>query len=382
MILRFKTTFTILTFLVFLSSCNSNIKTKNKLENIKSSIEIKYAKGFEIKLINEEKKLIIKSPYPNANEQFSYTLINKSENIKNTNSSNIIYVPLKRTVVTSTTDIPMLELLGVENTLIGFPHTNYISSKKTRALIENGQVQEIGNKSDINTEVLLALNPEVVVGFSMSRTNKTLNLIERTGIPVILNGAWLEETPLGRAEWIKFFGVLYGKEKEANAIFNEIETNYIAVKNLAATARSKPSILSGAVMSKDIWNLPAGKSFVAQFLIDANTNYLWSDSEGTGSLSISFESALDKGKEADFWIAPGYFTSKEQMLNNNENYKVFRSFQKDQIFTFANKLGETGGAMYFELAPARPDLVLKDIIKITHPELLKDYTPTFFEKLN
>lgn len=382
MILRFKTTFTILTFLVFFSSCNSNIKTKNKLENIKSSIEIKYAKGFEIKLINEEKKLIIKSPYPNATEQFSYTLINKSENIKNTNFSNIIYVPLKKTVVTSTTDIPMLELLGVENTLIGFPHTNYISSKKTRALIENGQVQEIGNKSDINTEVLLALNPEVVVGFSMSRTNKTLNLIERTGIPVILNGAWLEETPLGRAEWIKFFGVLYGKEKEANAIFNEIETNYIAVKNLAATARSKPSILSGAVMSKDIWNLPAGKSFVAQFLIDANTNYLWSDSEGTGSLSISFESALDKGKEADFWIAPGYFTSKEQMLNNNENYKVFRSFQMDQIFTFANKLGETGGAMYFELAPARPDLVLKDIIKITHPELLKDYTPTFFEKLN
>ena len=135
-------------------------------------------------------------------------------------------------------------------------------------------------------------------------------------------------------------------------------------------------------MSKDIWNLPAGESFVAQFLNDANTNYLWKNSKGKGSLSISFESILDKGKSAGIWIAPGYFSSKKQMLEKNANYKEFTAFKNNQVFTFANKVGETGGVLYFELGPTRPDLVLKDIIKITHPELLKEYTPTFFEKMN
>ncbi|GGG99168.1 ABC transporter substrate-binding protein [Polaribacter pacificus] len=379
---RFTTPYFSLICLLFIVACNPKKNTTNDTKKSEEISKIKYAKGFEIKTVDGEKKLIIKSPYPNATEQFVYTIQAKSSEQKPGKSSNTIYVPLEKTVVTSTTHIPMLEMLGVEKSLIGFPHTDYISSEKTRAMIDNGQVQEIGNKADINTEVLLALNPEVVIGFSMSKTNKTLNLIERSGIPVILNGAWLEETPLGRAEWIKFFGLLYDKELEAEQIFNDIEANYLAVKEIAMTASSKPTILSGAVMSKDIWNLPAGKSFVAQFLTDANTNYLWSDTDGTGSLSISFESALDKGKDADFWIAPGYFTTKKQMLTSNEHYKEFTAFQKDQVFTFATKLGATGGTLYFELAPTRPDLVLKDIIKITHPELLKDYVTTFFEKLN
>ena len=216
----------------------------------------------------------------------------------------------------------------------------------------------------------------------MSKTNKSLNLIEKSGIPVILNGDWLEETPLGRAEWIKFFGVLYNKEKEADSIFNVIEKNYNDAKLIASKAKNTPSILSGAIMSKDIWNLPAGESFVSQFLKDANTNYLWKDSKGKGSLSISFESILDKGKNADIWIAPGFFRNKEQMLSRNKNYQTFTAFKNDQLYTFANTVGETGGTIYFELGPTRPDLVLKDIIKITHPELLVDYTPTFFSKMD
>mgnify|MGYP000250575976 FL=1 len=134
-------------------------------------------------------------------------------------------------------------------------------------------------------------------------------------------------------------------------------------------------------MSKDIWNLPAGDSFVAQFLKDANLNYLWKDSEGKGSLSLSFESVFDKGANADFWIAPGYFSSKEQLLNSNELYSQFMAFKTDQIYTPSTKKGKTGGIIYYELAPTRPDLVLKDIIKITNPDLLPNYQLTFFEKM-
>jgi len=362
--------------------CKENSSSKKREHTLKESLKINYAKGFDIQYFNNSKKLIIKSPYLNAKEQFEYILTTNGKSSSMYPKGTLIHTPINRVVVTSTTHIPMLELLGVENTLVGFPHTKYVSSPKTRKLIDANKVKEIGVKASLNTEILLDLKPEVVIGFSMSKTNKSLNLIEKSGIPVVLNGDWLEETPLGRAEWIKFFGVLYNKEKEADSIFKVIEKNYNDAKLIASKATTKPTILSGAIMSKDIWNLPAGESFVAQFLKDANTNYLWKDSKGKGSLSISFESVLDKGKKADIWIAPGFFRNKEQMLSRNKNYQTFTAFKNDKLFTFATKVGETGGTIYFELGPTRPDLVLKDIIKITHPELLKDYTPTFFEKMN
>jgi iron complex transport system substrate-binding protein len=208
-----------------------------------------------------------------------------------------------------------------------------------------------------------------------------LTTVQKAGISVIYNGDWLEETPLGRAEWIKFFGVLYKKEKQADSIFNTIETNYLEAKKIALKATTKPTILSGAIMSKDIWNLPAGESFVAQFLKDANLNYLWKNSKGKGSLSLSFESVFDTGKNADFWIAPGYFSSKEQLLQSNQIYAEFTAFKNDSIYTPSTKKGKTGGVIYYELAPTRPDLVLKDIIKITNPNLLPNYELTFFEKM-
>ena len=275
----------------------------------------------------------------------------------------------------------MVELLNEERAIIGFPFGKYVSSEKTRNLLEAGKITEIGNESSINTEILLDLNPELVVGYGVSSADKTLNTIEKAGIKVVYNGDWLEENPLGRAEWIKFFGVLFDKEKQADSIFNVIEANYIAVKKKALKSIKKGSILSGAIMSNDIWNLPAGESFEAQFLKDANLNYLWKDTKGKGSLSLSFESVFDKGGAADFWIAPGYFSSKEQLLKSNNLYARFKAFQNDHIYTSSTKKGKTGGIIYYELATTRPDLVLKDIVKITNPSLFPNYTLTFFAKM-
>ncbi|WP_369049212.1 ABC transporter substrate-binding protein [Tenacibaculum sp. UWU-22] len=368
-------------FLVCFLSVFSCKQVAKKQINKPSGSTIKYAKGFDIVQTAKEKKIIIKSPYPNANKPFEYTIENKNNNITKHSSSRVIYVPIKKMVVTSTTHIPMIELLNEEKTLIGFPHTQYVSSEKTRALIEAHKITDIGKEASLNTEILLSLNPELVVAFSMSKTNKALALITKQNIPVILNGDWLEETPLGRAEWIKFFGILYNKEKMADSIFNIIEKNYIEAKKIAKNAITTPTILSGAIMNKDIWNLPAGNSFIAHFFKDANTNYLWQNNKGRGSLSLSFESVLDKGKAADFWISPGYFSTKNQLINSNKIYQEFKAFKTDNIYTPNLKKGKTAGIIYFELAPTRPDLVLKDIIKITHPELLPNYKFTFFEKM-
>jgi iron complex transport system substrate-binding protein len=376
--MKLTSNFFFLLLVTYSFSCKKEVLKSVNLSH--SNSKIKYAKGFDIVNENGVKKLIIKAAYQNSKSVFEYEIRPKAAE-KNNSKKNIIHVPIEKIVVTSTTHIPMVELLNEEEAVIGFPHAKYVSSEKTRILIDAGKITEIGKENTLNTEILLDLNPELVVGYSVSSADKSLTTIKKAGINVIYNGDWLEETPLGRAEWIKFFGVLFDKEEQAGRIFKEIENNYVAAKSIAMKAIVKPTVLSGAIMSKDIWNLPAGESFVANYLKDANLEYLWKNSEGKGSLSLSFESVFEKGKIADFWIAPGYFSSKEQLLNSNQIYAEFNAFKNDKIYTPTLKIGKTGGVIYYELAPTRPDLVLKDIIKITHPNLLPNYTLSFFEKM-
>ena len=197
---------------------------------------------------------------------------------------------------------------------------------------------------------------------------------------MVFNGDWTEETPLGKAEWIKFFGVLLDKQKEADSIFRAIETSYQEVKKIAAKAAKKPTVLSGALF-KDVWYLPAGESWAAQFIKDANGEYLYQATSGTGSLSLSLESVLEEGQQANVWIAPSRFTSYQEMEQANAHYQRFNAFRAKKIYTFANTRGATGGLLYYELAPQRPDLVLQDLVHFFHPEILPDHNPYFFTPL-
>lgn len=366
-----------ITLLILFFSCKNDRNNNSAEAKTNTNNPIKYAKGFNIQHFKKYTKLTIKAPYQNSKETFEFILTNSKSN----NELNTIQTPINSIVVTSTTHIPFLELLNVGNKLVGFPNSDYISSQKTRSLIDKGGIMELGHEENMNTELLLGLDPDLVVGFSINSNNKMFTTIEKLGIPVLLNGDWLEETPLGRAEWIKFFGVLFDKDNEADSIFNNIETNYLEAKAIALKSIKKPTIISGGLF-KDVWNLPAGESFEATFLKDANTNYIWKDTKGKGSLSLNIENVFEKGKDADLWISPSYYKSLEQLKNANDIYPKFKAFQNKNIYSFVNKQGKKGGIIYFELAPARPDLVLKDLIKLAYPELLKDYEFTFYERLN
>lgn len=368
-------------FVSFLNSCKETNKEKSNLgENITNSIT--YAKGFSLHDFSNYKKLQIYNSFKGDSIGQEYFLVPKSQKIpKAIKEKNIIRIPIERIVVTSTTHIPMLELIGVENKLVGFPNTDYISSEKTRLLIENGQVQDIGQEQSINTEILIELQPELVVGFGVNSINQSFQNIKKMGVPVLMNSDWLEQTPLGRAEWIRLFGALFQKDSLATSQFNKIASDYNIIREKALQSSNKPTILSGSLF-QDVWHMPAGNSFVSHFLNDAKTDYLWKNSKGTGSLSLSLESVLDKGKNAEFWIAPGFFTSKDVMLQNSPHYKEFSAFTQDNIYTYANKKGATGGVLYFELATARPDLVLQDLVNIFHPEIFPKNEMVFFSKLD
>ncbi|TPD73365.1 ABC transporter substrate-binding protein [Flavobacterium microcysteis] len=377
----FLSKYSLFLFLLFAVACKKNDPVNSTVTEAKPQNSIRYAKGFEIYKHEGYSIVKVSNPWPEANKTFTYVLHKKGislpDSLKNYTS---LQVPIKSVVVTSTTHIPSLEMLGVENTLLGFPDTNLISSEKTRKLIDAGKVKEVGANQSLNTERLIDLDPEALVGYSSGSDTKTYDNLQKSGLKVFFNGDWMEESPLGKAEWIKFFGALYGLDEKADLLFSEVETAYKEATELAKKATTKPTVLSGAIY-KEQWYMPRGNSWAATFLKDANAAYLWADSEGTGSLALSFETVMEKAENVDFWIGPAQFTTFKEMTESNPNYAHFKAFKNKNIYSFSSKKGKTGGILYYELASNRPDLILKDLIKILHPELLPEYELYIFEKL-
>ncbi len=368
-------------FLCFLSCKTDEKKKAEILPEAGTEIPVEYAEGFSITDFGNYKILNINNPWPNANITYRYLLAEEGAEIpEGLEYDERIKIPVKRIVVTSTTHIPSLEILNEEETLAGFPGLDYISSEKTRKRIDNGEVSEVGQNEALNTEVLLNLQPDVVIGFSIDGSNKSLTTLQKSGIPVVFNADWTENSPLGKAEWIKFFGAFYNKTSEANAFFEGVEEDYLEAKSLAENSGSLPTVLSGA-MYKDQWYLPYGDSWHAQFIEDANANYVFSETSGNGSMALAFETVLEKAQDADFWMGPAQFQSYEEMSNTSSHYTRFKAFENRNIYTYSSEKGETGGVIFYEMAPVRPDLVLKDLISIFHPDLLPEYETTFYKPL-
>ncbi len=370
-----------------LASCRDTTqKAKEDLNSTKSEnhTEIRHAKSFELETSENYTVIHVHKAWPNAKKSFKYLVASREHLAKMTLPAGsydaIIATPVKSLITTSTTHIPALESLDGLDALVGFPETQYISSPPARKLIAEGKIKELGSNQNLNTERVLDMQPELIIGFGIDEQNSGYELFKKAGIPVVYNGDWTEATPLGKAEWIKFFGVLLNKEREADSVFTVIEKEYKKVRSLAEKTITKPSVLSGALY-KDVWYLPAGESWAARFIADANANYLYANTTGTGSLSLSLESVLEKGQQADFWIGPSRFTAYQEMAQSNTHYQQFKAFKEKRIFSFAGTKGPTGGLLYYELAPQRPDLVLKDLVHIFHPEVLPEHTPYFFKPL-
>jgi iron complex transport system substrate-binding protein len=374
--MSFKYSFLFSIFII-IQSCNE--KEIKQLKNNNS--DIKHAKSLAISSFDGYSIVTISNPWPNASKSFTYVLKEKSINLPDSlKKYQQIQIPLKQIVVTSTTSIPFLEMLNAENKLVGFPNTDYISSEKTRKRIESGKVVNLGSNEQINIEKIIALNPELIISFGIDNNNTALNNLEKNGLKTLILADWMEQSPLGRAEWIKLFGHLLGKKKESYKLFSKIEKDYNDAKLLAKKANRKPSVLNGGML-EDQWFVTRGDSWMSQFINDANGTYIWKDLKGTGSQAFGFEEVFLKGKRADFWFTDDY-KSLENMNSFNTHYKEFEAYKNKKVYSLVSKKGKTGGVLFYEQATARPDLVLKDMIAILHPSLLKNYTFTFAEKIN
>jgi iron complex transport system substrate-binding protein len=373
--------FTVLILSFSIAACTVN-KESAINASITDTVSIRYAKGFTVSYKSGVKQIEIKKPYQGAETGYTYWLVPKDQVVPNHNPDvRIIRTPVESIVCTSTTHIPLLDYLDESDKLIGFPTTDYISSEKTRVLIDSGKVTELGVDKGLNIELLATLKPGLVMAYTMGTEYGQFKKIEQLGVPVVLNAEYLEEHPLGRAEWIKYMALFFNKEKEADSVFNVIENNYNRTKALVEkTNGKKPSVMSGIVYG-DAWFMPAGQNYAAKLLRDAGYHYLWSNDSTAGFLQLSFESVYEKANQADFWIGVGSFNSLAEIKNADPRYPKFNAFQKGNVYTYNARLGAKGGSEFLELGYLRPDIILNDLVMISYPELLPEHILFFHKKL-
>ncbi|UCS93457.1 ABC transporter substrate-binding protein [Echinicola marina] len=372
-----------LIFILLLAFACSPKTSKNESPSLKE-IQLDHAVGFKIFQGEGFKLIEVPHAFPGEHKPFSY-LVKEAKDIQipDKQFDAVIDADVQKIILTSTTQIPHLDRLGISDKLIAFPNLDLISSKKIRQHIAKEQVQELGGGAKFNIEKIIDLQPDLVVISTLGDNMKDLQLLSKAHIPNVINGDYLEQHPLGRAEWIKFTGALTGQLEKATELYNEVKSTYENLKKSIEMADldSIPSVLSGN-MYKDIWYAPSGNNWGAIFLKDAGSEYIFKEDLSSGSLQLSYEYVLDKGINADVWISTAEFTDLESMENADHRYTQFNAFQKGQVYTFSLTRGPTGGLEYFELGYSRPDIILKDLIKIFHPEQLPGYKPYFYQKLN
>lgn len=364
--------------MILFFSCEK--KSETDLE--KTPVPLEFAQGFELFRGENFWEIHVTQGYTGAEKTYRYLVLEEGTPVKKSGFDAVVQLPISKVILTSTTQIPHLDMLGETDQIIGFPQTDLISSVPTRARIDAGKVTDLGSGPSANPEMVIDLQPDWMMISTLGEDLRYLDLFAQAGIPALINGEYVEQNPLGRAEWIKFTGILLGKYEEAVAEFEKIKNAYQEAEKLASQlpANNRPKVLSG-VMYQDIWYAPGAESWGAQILQNAGGDYVFSDQTGSGSLQLNYEFVLDRAAEAEVWIGSADFPDVKTMGSNESRYRNFQAWKTGQIYTYTAKKGATGGLEYFELGYVRPDLILKDLIKILHPELLPEYELYFYQKL-
>ncbi|MBX3015067.1 MAG: ABC transporter substrate-binding protein [Caldilineaceae bacterium] len=341
-----------------------------------------YAIGWTVEYYNHYKIVSLPTPWNDATETFQYLLLQCGTPMPDGYADlPMIQVPVQRVITMSSTQLPHLAKLNRLGNLVGHESFQYVNTPAVRALIDAGKLVEVGSGAAVNVEVAIDADPDLILPYSLGNPEQDAHpkLIE-AGLPVVLTAEYMETSPLGRVEWVKFMALFFNEEAQANRSFAGTVTRYQAMAQLARAVTEKPTVFTG-IPRGDSWYVAGGRSYVAQFLADAGAQYLWADNESTGTSPVAVEAVFDKVYAGDFWFNTSTWTTLDDALAADARLADLAAFQKGQVYNNNARLSENGGNDYWESGLANPDVILADLIKILHPELLPDHELVYYRHL-
>jgi len=345
-------------------------------------IEIQNATGFTVEYHDNYKVVTTLRAWPGSDQQFEYVLVQCGTPAPDGYpDATMIEVPAHRSVMMSTTYLTQLDDLGLLDRLAGLDSFAYTTNETVRGMIDAGELTEIApTGQEVNVEMALDLNPDFIMAFSSGVPEYDLHpAMIAAGLPVVMDADWMENVPLARAEWVKFTALFFNAEATATTVYDGMVSDYKAAAALAAGAEDRPLVMSDTPY-EGTWYVPGGAASTAQLIADAGGDYVYADNEDSGTLFLDFEMVYDDALDADVWINAFGFDTLDDMLAADARFGDFKAFQNGSVWA-NDKRGSGFNTEYYETGVVHPHVVLQDLVKIFHPDLLPDHELYYYRQV-
>lgn len=338
---------------------------------------IRYATGFRIIRSDTYTTVEIINPWDTAQLLQRYLLVGQDIPLPDPlPKGTVLRIPLQNVAVYTAIHASFIDLLGETGRITGVCEPQYMALPAIHAKLKTGEITDLGVATAPNVEKIIDIDTRYIIASPFQNTS--YGQVEKLGIPIIEGADYMEHHPLGRTEWIRLFGLLFDKAEQADSIFRETEKQYHSLKALAETVAGKPTVVSEKLYGS-FWWMAGKESYVAHLFKDAGADYIFQDMPGGGSAPLAFETVLDKAMHADYWLLK--YNQAEEMTYKSLReeytpYEHFEAYKEKRIYTC-----NTGKVLYYEESPIRPDYLLKDLIRIFHPELLPDHSLRYYREM-
>ena len=362
--------------LLIAASCGNGKRTAHK--DALSTEPISYARNLTIEYHDGYTSVYIRDPWDTLRQRQHYILVEHDKALPTSlpGESTVIRIPVKRAVIYTSVHSAIAVELGVIDRVVGVCEPEYITSPELLRLLADGKIADIGLSTSPNVEKIVNLDCDLIIASPFE--NSGYGSAEKLGIPILEAADYLENHPLGRTEWVLFYGLVFGCPEKAHEIFQTTRDRYLSLKSLASKA-DRPTVLLERKYG-GTWAVPAGESYIAVMHADAGANYLYGDTYGSKSIHHSFEEVYDRCVDADFWFLK-YGTRQPLtyalLAEEYTPYANFKAWKEHKIFTCS-----TLATTYYDDITLHPDRVLEDLVAIYHPDLLPGHVQRYYFPMN
>ena len=287
----------------------------------------------------------------------------------------LVRTPVSRALVYSSVHTSLLDELGAIGAVRGVVDSQYFIDSTIVNGVAHGTIADCGNSMNPTVEKVIDMQPDAIL--LSPYQDASYGQIAKLDIPIIECADYLEYDPLGRAEWVKFYGELVGKRAEADSLYDAVVNAYEDMKQKTAGASTRPTVVTEMVIS-GVWNVPGGQSYMARILHDAGGDYLWADDKNTGSLALDFNQVLAVAQSADYWFI------KWTNINTLKDLQGAYDLNKEMA-AFKNKhvyVCDTDKTRFFDRIPFHPEVLLREFAAILHPELFPDHQNQMYHHID
>ena len=343
------------------------------------TVAFKYARRITVIRYDGYSVATLANPWKEGKILHRYVLVPKSAELPAVlPEGTVIRTPLERSVIFTTVHCALLMMLHQEQRISGVADLKYIKIPYVHEGVARGSITDCGDGMSPVIEKIIDQRPDALL-LSPFENSGGYGKVEEIDIPIVECAEYMEPTPLARAEWMRFYGMLFGAEREADSLFAVVDSSYHALKQVATTSRVRPPVVVDKVTGS-VWYVPGGQSTIGQMLADANAAYPWASDEHSGSVSLPFETVLERAGECSVWLfrySGQHAITYDELLGEHHGYSQFAAFRQREAYGCNVELSP-----FYEESPFRPDLLLNDFISILHPDVASQlHAPRYYFKV-